>query len=422
MKKVLCVLFVLLIVGGALFAGGGKAKGSVTLWGHVDTGFNNGVQAAVDKFNAQSDAKVKYVYFPWEEYEAKVMTSLTSGKTGADIYFIWGAWVVDFVAAGTLAEVPGDLVRGLLDDAYEPCFGTLYNNNRYYGLPVETNIEYGGLLVNKKEFNRQGIAYPKTWDEIIDVAKRTTVKRGNVFDMRGFDFTTEDTLTTFFLHMIMSKGGQYWDGRRLNFNTPQAAEAFQTLLNWVIVDGVTNTDSITAAQGIADMEFLGAGQAMMVPRGAWAIPNLEADFDLKYGVDFEYISIPAWDSGKNFPAETGWSVCVPKNSKNPDAAWAFAEFFMRPANLMEVNISGFQVPPLKSITNGAAFRSRVPAMAPILEILDNARYIGAFNTEVLKRNLTQTFDNLCQPGANTSRAGIETALRTMTDTINRELF
>jgi len=375
-----------------------SGKTNVEFWGHVNNAWNLSHQDVINKFNSsQSEINVVATFFPYDDFEAKIQTSLMAGGAGADLYEIWGGWGLDFVAGGALSPVPNDLITDLLSDCFEPVLGAFRDGNTYYGVPVEFNNEYGGMLVNKTEFQRLGIPYPTTWNEIVDVARRTTVRRGNVFDMRGLDFTTDDTLTHTFLSMILSKGGQYWVNGRFRLTTPEAEDALQTLVNWVLVDQLTNTDSATGAQGdeIDGAHFLGQNNAMIVPRGPWVISMLDEDYGKKYGVDFDYIKFPFYGSIQAFTAETGWSMCVPKSTKVADAVWTYVKFFLRPENLIQHNINCAQLPPRRSVAANPELVRQMPYMAPLLDILQYGKYIGPFNTDVLKLSLRATFVSLC---------------------------
>jgi len=400
MKKIIACLLVLFLLLPLAACGTSTSSDKiiVNFWGHINEAWNNSHREVIAKFNAsQDEIEVVGTFFPYDEFEAKIQTSLMTGGEGADVYEIWGGWGLDFVDSGTLSEVPADLISDLIEDCYEPVLGAFRDGDKYYGVPVEFNNEYGGMLVNKPAFEEQGLAYPETWDEIIEVARKTTVRDGEIFEMRGLDFTTDDTLTTTFLSMILSQGGEYWVDGKFNLTTPEAEKALQILVDYVVVDHLTNLDSATEAQGseIDGAHFLGQDNAMMVPRGPWVISMLDEEYGKEYGVDFEFVKFPFFSTIKAFPAETGWSMCVPKDSKVADAAWQYVEFFLEKENLMQHNINCAQIPPRKSIVEDPAFVEQLPYMAPLLEILDYGVFIGPFNTDVLKIALRGAYISIC---------------------------
>lgn len=432
MKKNLALLLATLLIV-SLFAacGGGSGAGGATggkpttvqFWGHVNPAWNKSHETTIAKFNAsQSDIVVEPTFFPYDDFEAKIQTSLLSGGAGADLYEIWGGWALDFVAANALSAAPDALVADLKNDCYEPVLGALYGNDgNIYGIPVEYNIEYGAMLVNKPVFEELGIPYPQTWDEMISVAKETAKGSGEIMEMRGIEMVTNDTLTTVFLSMILSQGGEYFVDGKFSLNTPEAKNALQTLVDYITVDHLTNLDSATFAVG-ADIEsyhFLGRGEAMIVPRGPWVISDLDESYELTYGKDFDYIPMPFYSSVKAFPAETGWSMCVPKNAKAADAAWVYASFFMEKENLEQHNIACAQMPPRKSIVNDPDFVKALPYAEPLLPVLQYGKFIGPFNTDILKFALRDVYVSLCTNDG--TYANVDAALAALQDKLNTDM-
>jgi ABC-type glycerol-3-phosphate transport system substrate-binding protein len=192
-----------------------------------------------------------------------------------------------------------------------------------------------------------------------------------------------------------------------------------TLVNWITVDRITNIDSATMAEGVESWEFMGRGEAMMVPRGPWVIAELELEYDMSIGTEFDFVAFPFQGPTKAFPADTGWSMCVPKASRVADAAWAFVRYFLEPANLIQHNIACAQIPPRKSVATNPTYVNAMPFMAPILEILDYGKFIGPFNSGVLKANLTQVFISLCTNDG--TYASVEAALAALESQTNAEL-
>ena len=399
MKKSFFVFLIGTVLVFSLFAGGNadRRRAKVDFWGHADVAMNASYRSIIDRYHhSQSEIEIVPTFFPYDDFESKIMTSLLSGRGGADLYQMWGGWAPDFINSGTLTTVPIDLIQDILSDSYDPVTAALRGpDGRYYGVPIDFNNEFGGMFVNKREFERQGIPYPTTWEEIIDVAKRTTVRRGNTFEMKGFDFPNCDSTTYLFLTMILSNGGQYWVNGRFNFTTPQAEQAMTTLVNWILVDQVTNTDGHTLPDELEPHQNFAQGRVMMTMRGPWTIGELEMDYNIRPGVDYDYIKVPFPGPIQAFPAETGFSFGVPKKSKVIDAAWSFVRYIMMPQNLMPHNVASANIPPRKSVAHDPSLVRQMPYMAPLLEILPYAQFIGPFNTDVLKEAVEDVFLSLC---------------------------
>lgn len=283
-------------------------------------------------------------------------------------------------------------------------------------MPLEFNIESGGLLVNKKLFDEKKLSYPKTWAEMLSIADKTSVKDGAIMKMRGFDFVTIDNVSYTWLAMLMSKGGSYYnaDGK-FNFTTPESVDAMTQLVSYVKDKGYTNLDALTGGNGNAEGHyFLYEDQAMMVARGPWVISEGVETYKLKLGKDFDYIEMPWYGDKKAFAAETGWGLAVSESSKAKDAAWKYVEFIMEPENLVGHLVVCGMLPPRQSIIDNTDYKEKMPHVVPLLGILKNGQYIGNFNTDVFKEAVNNMFVELCTtntyPTVKDGLAALETKL------------
>ena len=400
MRKLFILMIAIILVSGLLAGCGDKSDGTAPLdgktvlkyWTHSDEDtWNASDEAMIAAFEDEyPNIRIEREAFPYDDFEQKVMTSFMSKSGGADIYKMWGGWAVDYAQTGVFAPVPDEFVADLKDDCYEPVLGALEYEGKYYGVPLEFNAEWGGLLVNKAYFDEHGLEYPIDWDDMIRIAAENSKSSGEVFEMRGFDFISFDTLPYIWLQMILSSGGTYLEGDSVNFDTAIAKETLQKLVDYVKVDKVTNIECLTGGE-IENHDWLFSGEALMAPRGMWTIGLGINDYGLKYGKDFEYIQTPFYGPQKLWAAETGWSLGVNSSSENADAAWDFVEFCLRPENLLQINIDCGMIPPRKSVAHEPEFIEAVPYAGPILGCLESASFIGYFNTDTFKEAICNMY-------------------------------
>ena len=64
--------------------------------------------------------------------------------------------------------------------------GALEYEDKMYGIPLEYNIEYGGMLVNDTLLKAKGLTVPKTWEELRKTAIEGTEHDGNSFPVQRF--------------------------------------------------------------------------------------------------------------------------------------------------------------------------------------------------------------------------------------------
>lgn len=189
---------------------------------------------------------------------------------------------------------------------------------------MEFNLEYGGMIVNKKLFEEAGLSYPQTWEELRETSKKVAKKNGEVMEMTGFDMIDADALICNYLSMILQQGGQYLEeDHSINFATPEGVKAIEEIVS-MVKDGETSLESLTSGEYAFNRTYQDKG--FMASVGSWGIGEGTGSYDLTYGEDFEYIPVPLYGDEVAFASETGWGIMVPENSQHKDAAWEFIEF------------------------------------------------------------------------------------------------
>ncbi len=424
MKKLMCLALVLTLAlslaacspaAPGVAENPGKTGGDtveLVIWGHQEESWNISYRAIADAFMADNpDIKIKYEFFPYDEFESKVQTSLISKSGGADVYEIWGGWGVDYASTGALAAMPDAMAEEIRSDAYSCTYGALEYDGKLYGMPMEFNIECGGLLVNNKLLAADGLTVPATWDNLIAEAKKAAVSENGIMTTKGFDFVGWDGVPYLFTSMILSQGANYLnaDGS-FNFTSNEAKGAFSTLADLVLKEGVTDLSGLTDDSGLEGYQQLFADQAVFVPRGPWSIAEGVSTFGLTYGEDFSYVSMPWYGEKAAFAAETGWAFAVNASSAKQDAAFRFLDYFFSDGVIMQNNVACGQIPAKKSVAQSEQYLEQFPYAEPLVGILDKAQFIGYFNTDQFKEIVNEVFLDYCTGGIYASVDDAMTAL------------
>ncbi|MEG2640642.1 MAG: ABC transporter substrate-binding protein [Bacilli bacterium] len=423
MKKLLCVSLALLM-GLSLTGCGSSSKDDgdgvkLTFWGHQNEPWNDSYKKIAKEFTKENpDIKINFEFFPYDQFESKVQTALMSNEGGADIYELWGGWAIDFASNGSLAAMPKDLTKTIREDAYPSTIGALEYKDNLYGMPMEFNIESGAMLVNNNVLNKKQLTLPTTWAELRQIARDATEKDGDTITTKGFDFVNWDSVPYTFLSMILSKGGNYTneDGT-FNVQTPEAKAALQELYDMVAVDKVTTMEGLNGGAAMEGYQQLFAGTTAIVPRGPWTISEGVSSFELEFGKDFDYVSMPWYGDKPAFAAETGWSMAVNNNSKQKKAAFKFLKYFFKDEVIMKHNIDCAQIPAKKSVAQNPELLEKMPYAKPLVPILDKAQFIGYFNTDQFKEQVNGAFVDLVE-GKTTS---VDEALKNMETKLNKIL-
>ena len=424
----LCAVFALGMTAILTGCGGGEEGDSgdgvsLTFWTHNDEdSWNESYQSVVDSYMEEHpDVKINIEAFPYDEYESKVQTALMSNEGGADIYELWGGWAVDFAPAGVLAQVPEDMQKEVMDDSYPCTYGSLVSDDVLYGLPLEFNIECGGLVMNNNVMKDAGVEAPESWDDLVAAAQKGTVKEGDKIKVKGFDVVNWDGVMYLWTSMILSQGDNYLtDDGKINVTSDAAKKAWEELAGMVNGDNpVTTLSGLDDGSDIEGYQELYTGEAMMVPRGPWCLNEGKLDFGLEYGKDYSYGAMPFYGDEKKFASETGWSLAVANglDEAKQQAAFDFLEYFHSDDVAMQHNLACGLIPAKKSVAQDPAFVEKFPYAEPLVGILDGAQYIGSFNTDVFKEKVNEAFSAYCKGGQSTDEC-----LSGLEKTLNKSLF
>jgi multiple sugar transport system substrate-binding protein len=252
-------------------------------------------------------------------------------------------------------------------------------DDQLYGMPQESNIEYGATLVNTDMAEAAGVGLDgwSNFDQFKADAKKMTVTKDGVITRAGYHFTTNDGIAYTFLSLILQANGSYQnaDGS-FDFQTPQAQQSMNLMKSFVddgIVDPTLFTDT---ANWVGDCYFTELCAMGLV--GPWVIPEYAADFP-KVAAVTKYVPLPTLDNPK-FAADSGWGLTVSSNSQQQQLAWDFVDYVAaNQQNALAWNLGTGTLPALKENVQGDGRQQLVAKAAylePFLDILGNAQYVG----------------------------------------------
>ncbi|MDB5056355.1 MAG: transporter substrate-binding protein [Bacilli bacterium] len=385
-------------------------KVKLVMWGHQEDAFIASNKKIIEQYQAlHSNVTIEYQQFPYEAYNQKLKASFAS-KNAPDLAEVFGTWMPEYNKNGLMAEVPfSDEVK---KDYYAAPLGAYTWMDKLYGVPLEFNIENGGMLVHPKMFKDAGISYPKTWTELVDAAKKLTVRNGDEIKVKGFDFVSSDNITYTLLSLILQQNGKYWGGNsHINLSTPEAVKAMTALKELVTVDKVADLSSFGGELDTSDFFF--KGNSAMTYRGPWTIANGQGTYKVN---DFEYAPVPSFTSNPpSFAAESGWGLVVAKNSKYTKEAWDFVQYFSNAENSRAWNIGTSTIPPKKQVVADPKFIEAMPMVKPSLDVLQYGQWIGLlWDRDYFFKQVNDNFQLIAS-----EKLTVEQGLKKIEDAVNQ---
>jgi len=375
------------IVALALFASGcssssdNSADGAtITVWTHVEKSFNRAYDALAASYMAEHPGTtIKFETFDYDSYIQTLQTALPAGNE-ADVLQMFGSWVCSY--SDNLATVPKDMLS--MSKAEQGYFagplGGYQCDKKLYGMPQESNVEYGATLVNTDMAKAAGVSLDG-WNSYADFmadAKKMTVVEDGKITRAGYHFTTNDGISYTLLSLILQNGGSYLDpDGTFHFQTPEAKASLELMKSFVdqgIVDPTLFTDT---ANWVGDCYFTELCAMGLV--GPWVIPEYQDDFPDVAAVT-KYVALPTLDNSK-FAADSGWGLTVSENSPEQELAWDFVSYVAQNTdNALQWTLATGTLPALKANAEGKArdtLLSSAPYLEPFLNILGDAQYLGS---------------------------------------------
>lgn len=354
--------------------------GSIRVWTHTNKTFNKAYEVLADQYMAENpDVTIDFETFEYDTYIQTLQTSLPAG-TEADVLQMFGSWTCSY--SSNLATVPNDVAT--VDDAQAEFFkgplGGYECDDELYGLPQESNVEYGATLVNTAMAEEAGVSLDgwDSYDEFQADAKALTQTSGDKISRAGYHFTTNDGIAYSLLSLILQNGGAYLaDDGTFTFTTPEAKASLELMNSFVeegIVDPVLFDD---VSNWVGDCYF--TEQCAMGLVGPWVVPEYSGDFP-DVAATTEYVALPTLENGE-FAADSGWGLTASAASEEQELAWDFISYVTQNAdNALQWNLSTGTLPALKQNIEGDA-RDQLVAEAgytePFLDVLADAQYLGS---------------------------------------------
>jgi raffinose/stachyose/melibiose transport system substrate-binding protein len=318
---------------------GPAANGTVTLKFLVDNG-----QATVDTAKALTDAFMKAnptikieteTRPPGSEGDNIVKTRLSTGDMSDVFWYNTGSLLQALNPAQTMVDLTGDPVLANVQKDFLP---VVTQGGKVYGVPAGTAMG-GGILYNRKVYEKLGLQVPKTWAEFM--ANNEKIKAAGITPVIS---TFKDTWTSQLFVLgdyynvqaaVPNFAADYTAGKAKFAATPAAQAGFQHLAD-VHAKGYVNEGfgSTTNDQG---MKMLVEGKGAHYPMLSAQLPPLVATMP-QAATDIGFFGVPGDDPAKN--GATIWEppgIYVAKTTKNVDAAKKFLAFVASPASAEAVN-------------------------------------------------------------------------------------
>lgn len=234
---------------------------------------------------------------------------------------------VNYVAAGY--DGKEDLVSAYLPGTLDP----VTYEGEIYGLPLE--ITNWCIFINKKVFRDAGLNpetdYPKTWEEMMEVAEKLTIREGDIITRRGFDFRYPYYLVAF-MPMVEQLGGKLLsdDEKTAIVNDEAWLKFLDYMAEWGPNGLNLGSPTYKNARSLFNMDNNDIG---MCTTGLYQIARIKADNPAFYDSgEFMVVPFPQFEDAVNVVPGHYYGHYYMVNSQKPtenqEMAWKFIAYML----------------------------------------------------------------------------------------------
>lgn len=368
MRKSGIALILLLAV--FLSSSGAQEKIKITFLWWPDPG--GGFEKIIEDFEKEnSDIDVEMIRGPTstDAREAMYVTAFLAGEATYDMVLMDIIWLPKFAEQGWIAPLESWFSKEEQEEFLPADLQGSVFDGHLYRIPLQTDC---GILYYRQDLlEAQGYDPPRTWDELIKIAKELQAPPrlwGFVFQGKQYE-----GLVCNFLEILWSFGGDIFDTEgNLVLNSPEASEALKFMYDLVHTYKITPPGITTYEEEEARHIFQEA-RAVFCRNWPymWSLAQGEnSPVRGKIGI----ISLPHHnETGKSYSVLGGWGFGISRFSKNKDACIRFIKYITSYEAQKKLHFKSGIVPTRKTIFEDKDILGLNPQYRQLYQILLSAR-------------------------------------------------
>lgn len=281
----------------------------------TDVSDKEGWDEILAPFAKEHGVTVNVTIVPWESFEEKYLTGISSGQ-GPDVGYMYLEMMGDYIARDQL--IPFD---DYLTDADRSNFLYLDKgqfNGKQYAMPLVVGAARV-VYYNQDILTQAGVTTPPTtWDEFRDACEKVKAAGQTPF-IAPWGAPNRGVMDEAYFPFLWSNGGTLFseDGTTTAFNTPEAKETME-FLHGLLADGLM-PDSTTGMTTEQAQDMFRQGKAAFYMSDTSKKETLGSE-----GVNVGFIPVLRKKTAKTFIAAD--QLVILKGAKNPDLCAELVKF------------------------------------------------------------------------------------------------
>ena len=311
---------------------------------------------------------IKLVNNPWEDYWTKLPLAL-DGENGPAIFNVHNSYHENLINYMAPLDIP---VEDLQAD-FTGVDAHIIDGKVYY---IDYGMMTGTIYYNKDMWAAAGLTeedIPETWDEMIEVAKKLTIKDGDQIVQAGFNFNDNFHQTCLLgLNYQLDENLFLEDGVTPNGNSDAMKQIMQMLVDMYEVHGVGSKDF-----GEKGEDSFGQGMSAMTVQWGHYYNTLNTTWA---GINFGVFEVPTFDGDpyayNRYNGESTFGVNKNAPADQQAVAQDFIKYFLANDDLqVTFNLAMSTFPAKKSLANNEEILAN-PSLAVLAEHIDKYIWPG----------------------------------------------
>lgn len=280
------------------------------------------------------------------------------------------------------------------------------------------------LWYNKRLFDQAGIQYlsadtPVSFDELLDLGKRLTVRDRGKIRTYGLDATWGLWDQLHFLNMLAQDDTSFWnsDFTEVDFTTPEVRAAFQWYVDWAQAHVGPSPADPDPQGGIT---VFTADRVAIIQQGFWFEGYIK-QVAPKILDHSGFAPAPLWGRKRFDGPLAGAGGWIPTASRNKEGGWKFMEYYIMGTPGRTRASTGWGLPAVEALR--PLIPQRTPQEREFLSIVNNElRDMGVLHyspyiSDASFASLIQEYINPVMLG----QAKLDNALRQLTNQVNKQV-
>ncbi len=335
--------------------GSSGSSGPVTLTAmYTTTDLTPAYVTAFEKLNP--NIKVNLI-----DYDATRLSAMLAAGGPPDFIRTQGApEMPNFIARGLALDITSYLQKSTaLSESNLEAVNGVYRfdghtqgQGSYYGVAKDWSQD-AMLWYNTDLFDKAKVPYisetePITYDELLELGKRLTVRKNGKIQVYGLNSEWGFIQQGHMLQMLAQKGLTLFnsDMTQIDFTTPDVKAVFQWFIDWAQAHvGQSPLDPDPTWDG----DLYNADRVAIAIYGYWFGGQIFTGTDVKSHSAFA--PAPQWGPQRVSSCMGGTGAWIPQNTKHPDEAFKLMEYYMGGQPAVDRSKSGSGIPSLKSLVS-----------------------------------------------------------------------